>query len=309
MTIGIAASGACAGAGILAGLRAVEAVGRGAIGGFVSLAVLTKDDRLLRAETQTMGTRGLFGEAPPEALLHAPLAALISSGPDRPTPLSQFVAADPEAGLVTGHRFPHALSAEGRPLNETILEAMRSGADPQQAIDDIVAAEPSHDAGFIALSRAGTIGLGNMPSVLRRSDQGTRLLHDAEMGARVAVIHNAIHPHAAIALLASEVVLDTMRVRTTKQRTISVGEGVGLSYGAAPEIHVDKDLNTIRISHPDARDICDETSFGMGDRVRVMQGGTPIGWLGHEPFMIVKDGLVLTWDGKPSLRLPVLVQD
>ena len=56
MTIGIAASGPSAGAGIMVGLRAIEAIGRGAIGGFVSLAVLTLDGRLVRAETQKDGT-------------------------------------------------------------------------------------------------------------------------------------------------------------------------------------------------------------------------------------------------------------
>lgn len=60
MTIGIAASGAWAGAGVLAGLRSVEMVGRGAIGGFVSLAVVTLDRRLVRAETQRGGDTGPF---------------------------------------------------------------------------------------------------------------------------------------------------------------------------------------------------------------------------------------------------------
>ena len=41
MTIGIVAIGPAAGAGIIAGLRGIEKIGRGAIGGFVSLAAVS----------------------------------------------------------------------------------------------------------------------------------------------------------------------------------------------------------------------------------------------------------------------------
>lgn len=308
MTIGIAATGPWAGAGILAGLRAVEAVGRGSIGGFVSLAVLTQDQKLLRAETQTGGTKGLFAHDPPEQILRAPLAALISSGPDRPTPLSQFVAAAPEVGLVTGHRFPQALDGDQHPLNAKILEAMRSGTPPQQAIDDLIAVEPGFDAGFIALSRSGALGLGNMPSVLRRADLGSGIRSCEEIGASVATLHNAIQPNKAIALLSGEAALDAMRMLGTTQRTIKVAAGLYLSQAERPEIHVDDDYQAIRILHPDTQGLEGDSAFGMGDRVRVIKGGAPLGWLGHEPFMVVKDGRIVTLDGKVALHLPVLVR-
>lgn len=309
MTIGIAASGAWAGAGILSGLRAVEAVGRGAIGGFVSLAALTADGRLLRADTQSGGAGGLFPVTPPETILKAPLAALISSGPNRPLPLSQFIAADPNVGLVTGHRFPQAVKLDGQPLNVAILEAMRAGIAPQQAIDDLIDAAPEFDAGFIAVSTNGAFGAGNMPSVLLRSDQGFAQSTCEETTARVAAIHNAIQPQKAISILATEAALDAMRIRGTVERTICLKAGRPLSYGPRAEIHVDASGNAITITHPDADGLRNEISFGMGDRVRVIQNGTLIGWLGHEPFMVVRRREIVTLDGKTSLQVPVLLWD
>lgn len=307
MTIGMAASGSWAGAGVLAGLRAVEAVGRGAIGGFVSLAVLTLDGQLLRAETQRNGTKGLFPDAPPEEILAAPLAALISSGPDRPIPLSQFVAAAPDVGMVTGHRFPQALNQDGQPLNAAILEAMRNGVAPQQAIDDLIDATPEFDAGFIALSSHGTFGFGNMPSVLRRSDHGFAHVTCDEIGASIAAMCNAIQPHKVIGLLTCEAALDAMRLRGSERRVIALKAGLLLSYGETPEIQVNAAGDAIRIAHPDAAELRDEMSFGMGDRVSVIQENRLIGWLGHEPFMVVRRRKIVTLDGKTSLQLPVLI--
>ncbi|MEL6103083.1 MAG: hypothetical protein AAFR68_17445 [Pseudomonadota bacterium] len=309
MTIGIAATGPWAGAGVLAGLRAVEAVGRGAIKGFVSLAVLTESQELLRAETQDGGIKGLFADQPPDRILSAPYAALISSGPNRPTPLSQFVAAAPGVGLVTGHRFPHMAAKDGKPLNTNVLASMGSGLSAQKAVDDVIAANPGADAGFVALSTKGDIGWGNMPSVLRRFDHGAATRHCNEMGAVVTALHNAIHPHRAIALLTSEVALDEMRLRETTIRTITVSSGVELSLGERPEIHVDNASHATRILHPEAQMLAKETSFGMGDRVRVVQVGETLGWLGHEPFMVTRNGSIFTLDGETEVKLPVHIRN
>lgn len=305
MTIGIAATGAWAGAGILAGLRAVELIGRGALHGFVSFAALTADQEVLRAETQDGGTDGMFPDGAPARLLRAPYAALISSGPNRPTPLSQFVVAEPGVGLVTGHRFPHVTAQDGSPLNIKILEAMRAGRPAQAAIDDVIFANPSFDAGFIALTTQGGIGHGNMPSVLRRFDQGSATAQCEDTGAKVATLHNAIHPHKAIAPLASEVALDEMRRQVTTMGSITLSAGIVLSAGDAPEIHVDENDRATRVLHPAANDLVEETSFGLGDRVRVVRGGEVLGWLGHEPFMVVRSGFIFSLDGTSELKLPV----
>lgn len=307
MTIGIAATGPWAGAGILAGLRAVEAVGHGAIGGFVSLAVLTADQKLLRAETQNEGTRALFNATPPESILRAPYAALISSGPNRPTPLAQFIAAEPGVGLVTGHRFPQALTDEGRALNELILEGMRSGVGAQASVDALIASHPNFDAGFIALSAKGDFGLGNMPLALRLSHQGGATNHCPETGARIATLHNAIQPSKAIAIVANEVALNEIRQRVATIRNITVAAGLKLSFGVEPEVHIDGNCETTSVVHPNFEAADAENSFGIGDRVKVVQLGRQIGWLGQEPFMVVKNGVIITLDGKSEIQLPVML--
>ena len=308
MTIGIAATGPWSGAGILAGLRAVEAVGRGAIGGFVSLAVLTEDQNLLRAETQNGGTRALFTGPPPEDILRAPYAALISSGPDRPSPLSQFIAAAPGVGIVTGHRFPHVVTDQGNALNALVLGAMQRGLAAQDAVDEVIADHSQYDAGFIALSTKGDLGLGNMPSVLRLLDQGAAITACPDIGASVATLHNAIHPSKAIAVVANEIVLDEIRQREAEVGTITVTAGTRLSFGDEAEIHVDDNFKTTRVAHPNAQAVPVETSFGLGDRVRVLQLGRPIGWLAREPFMVVRNGAIVSLEGKPEVHLPVLME-
>jgi len=308
MTIGIAATGPWAGAGILAGLRAVEAVGRGAIGGFVSLAALTADQQLLCAETQTGGTGNLFTGSPPEALLSAPYAALISSGPDRPTPLSQFVAAAPGVGIVTGHRFPHVKTEDDQALNILILEAMQQGCTAQDAVDTVIAAHPSFDAGFIALSTEGELGLGNMPSVLDLRSQGLAVQTCPETGMRVATVHNAIHPINAIATLANEVVLDAVQQRLTEVRSITMAAGIALSFGETTEIHIDGAFKATKVLHPRIPKLPAETSIGIGDHVKVVQTGHQIGWLGLEPFMVVRNNAIVSLDGKHEIQLPVLMR-
>ena len=116
MTIGIAAYGPNAGQAIIDALRAAEVVGHGAISGFVSMVVIGEDGELHRIETQRGGTQGLLkGGEMPTHFMRARHAALMSSGPDRPSPLAQFTPGDARAGLVTGHRLPNTVGAAGSP--------------------------------------------------------------------------------------------------------------------------------------------------------------------------------------------------
>ena len=96
----------------------------------------------------------------PASWRDARVAAVISSGPDRPEPLTQFRPA-PTAWAVTGHRLPNQPGADGRPLNRMALDLMAEGAPPQQAIDAVLAAHPEWDAGLIALHAQDGLGLGS----------------------------------------------------------------------------------------------------------------------------------------------------
>lgn len=306
MTIGIATFGPQAGHGAIAALQAVERVGRGAIGGFVSFVALTGDGRLLRATTQTGGAGALFIGDPPEAIATAPLAGLISSGPNRPEPLSGFVAADSAVGFVTGHRMPQTRTPEGIPLNEHVLEAMKAGADPQTAVDQVIARYPDMDAGFLACAVDGRMGLGSMPSVMARGDQGSDLLDTGGPAARAASIHNAIHPHRLIATLANEIALDTMLRPTRILGWITIEAGIPLGQSAHAEIHVDPAGAAERLCHPHGDYLSGTWSMGLGDKVAVLARGERVGWLGYEPFMTLVEGRVASIDGKPELSVPLL---
>ena len=154
----VAAAGAQAGAAVFDAVLGAELLGRGAIGGFVVFAVLDEQGRLQYRTTQRGGVTALDL---PASWRDARVAAVISSGPDRPEPLTQFLAGADGLGLVTGHRLPNQPGADGRPLNRMALDLMAEGAPPQQAIDAVLAAHPEWDAGLIALHAQDGLGLGN----------------------------------------------------------------------------------------------------------------------------------------------------
>lgn len=305
MTIGIAAYGTNAGAGALAALRAVEQVGRGAIGGFISLAVITAKGDLLRAETQSGGTGVLWTDPLFERISVAPCIGLISSGANRPGPLSNFVSADPQIGIVSGHRMPQTPTPDGERLNDVVLAMMRAGHDPQAAIDAVIAQYPGMDAGFVACSTGGKMGLGNMPSVLLRDDHGSVVLRSDEGTECVAAVHNAIQPCRAIGALAGEIALDVMVTQRAPAMWIKMRSGLSLNLKDRNAVHVDADCMVQQIDYATAAHLIGDWSIGLGDKVPVLSGQGQTGWLGYEPFMTIKNGLVKTIDGLQECDIPV----
>lgn len=306
MTIGIGAFGPNAGAGVLAGLRVAESTGRGAIGGFVSLAALTEDGRLLRASIQDGGSQALIEQNLPTDILQAPLVGLISSGPNRPEPLSDFIAAEPGVGIVTGHRMPQTRVDQGVALNAMVLAEMKAGAHPQVAIDRVIARYPEMDAGFLACATDGRIGSGSMQSVLARGDQAVGILEARSSTARVGCIHNAIFPFNLISTLTNQVALDTMLRPDTPVGWIKVVAGITLEQGAEAQIHIGLDKAAERILLPKGHFLTGNWSVGLGDKVAVMANGQRIGWLGYEPFMTLKDGQVQDIDGHQEISISLL---
>ncbi|MBV7483513.1 hypothetical protein [Bordetella sp. BOR01] len=190
MTIGIAASGPRAGAAVRAAVLGAELLGRGAIGGFAVYAVLDEHGRPHYCTTQ----RGGIGHAAiPEAWLDASVAAAISSGPDRPEPLVQFLPGAEGVGLVAGHRLPNRPGADGVPLNQAVLSRLAAGQAPQQALDAVLAANAEADAGLVAVSARGELGWGNSARVARRSDRGEA--HRRDASGSLALLHNSIYSY------------------------------------------------------------------------------------------------------------------
>lgn len=229
MTIGIAVFAPGAARAALAGLEAVEAVGRGAIGGFVSLSVLLPGGRLLDLGVQREGARALLSHPRFSETATAKHAVLMSSGPDRPVPLSQFTPCDPTAGLMTGHRLPNMPGTTHRQPNLIALEAMRRGASAGSAINEALEDHPDLDAGLIAMTLDGTIALRNSASVAARDDIGAALVN--ETGLSAGILHNSIFPHHALADLALSAIRDRLAPMDAEDRSLP---SKGLSVRSAP---------------------------------------------------------------------------
>lgn len=308
MTIGIAASGPRAGLAIFRALGAVERIARGAIGGFVSFAAITADGRLVRFETQRGGTTTLFvdgertGVDPPSWVAQAPVAALMSSGPDRPEPLSQFVAGDAGAGLVTGHRLPNRSGSAGMPVNQQVLQYLVDGHAPQAAVNAVLDASPQADAGLIAVDLQGCLYARNSARVATRPDLGgvRRETDDAV----VEVLHNAIHPVAAVAHLAAELALDIMQPRFNPDAWLAIHAGIPVEAGKQAAVLVDADLQAVRVVTTDP-DLLLNVQGGSALYIgaAVLRDGQRIGTLIEESYVLLEDGIIRSLSGQQSLWL------
>ncbi|RZM79027.1 DUF6963 family protein [Leptolyngbya iicbica] len=310
MTIAIAASGPNAGLAIFKALQAAEAVGTGAIRGFVMLAVITSEGELQRYETQRGGTRTLFTEGettgvePPEMVQGAIAAALISSGPDRPTPLSQFLTADANAGLVTAHRVPQGPSINGIPLNVEVLDALQSGQSAQAATESVLAANPQADVGFITIDRQGNLYLQNAPRVQKRPDIGMAYREDAATGAKLGVLHNAISPYSSLAPLVADIGFRCMVEPAPVIGHFTIAAGVPIIYGDVDAVDVDEYGVAQRVVTSD-RTFTDRDRSGVGIYLHsiVRHNGQAIGKTLFEPICIVSGGHIVEMSGQTSLQI------
>ncbi len=314
MTIGIAATGAQAGLAVFQALRAVERVGRGAIGGFASFVCITEAGELIRAETQRGGTATLFvdgeatGTAPPPAIAQARFAAVMSSGPDRPAPLAQFTPGDAGVGLVTGHRLPNVPGVDEVPVNLAVLERMRQGACASAAVQAELLRNPEADAGIIALDHTGGLFAANSDLVAARGDLGFALERDAETGAGVAVLHNAIHPARGLAPLAAAIALDVMNPPDRVDFHVTVRAGTPVVAGAANALVLGEGNGdgVVRIEVTRAAFLTG-TAHGavIGPDAVVRRGDDVLGRTTSEPYGVVRDGEVQSLSGLAEVRLGV----
>ncbi len=310
MTIAIGAAGPHAGRAIWKGLQAAEAVGEGAIRGFAVLAVITAEGQLLRYATQRGGTRTLFTEGettgvePPAVVQTAIAAALIASGPDRPEPLAQFLTADATAGLVTAHRVPQGPSMSGTPLNLEVLQALQAGQSAQAAIAAVLAANPQADVGFIAIDRQGGLHWQNAPRVQRRPDVGQAYREDGVTGAKLAVLHNAIEPHASLAPLVADIGWRQMVPSNPAIGSFTITAGVPIIYGEVDAVDINDQGDAIRVVTSD-RTFTDRERSGVGIYLhsQVREGGRVLGKTLFEPICLVRAGRILTMSGQTTLRM------
>lgn len=307
MTIGILASGPQAGLAVYRALQAVEQVGRGAIRGFASFVAVSTDS-VLRHETQRGGSETLFvsGESvggEPDALTAvAKLAGVMSSGPDRPLPLSQFTPAAAGLGIVTGHRLPNAMGRDGVPLNAAVLELLVHGCRLRDAVDQVLDSNPDADAGIIAGTLGGEIYARNSSRVAERPDLGHA--RRSAGGAVVEVLHNAIYPVAPLADLAVEVALDVMLQRFEPDGEIVLRAGTPVVFAQSNRVLVDDALVVVEVQTNDARIVtgtwnCVAVYLGS----RVIRDDAEIGVTETEPNMMVEDGRLVSMSGQQEVRI------
>ena len=295
MTIGVAASGPRAGAAVREAVLGAELLGRGAIGGFAVFAVLDARGDLQYCETQ----RGGIGQlAIPPAWLDARTAAIISSGPDRPEPLIQFLAGASQLGLVTGHRLPNRAGEDGIPLNTAVLDRLALGQSAQQAVDAVLANHPEVDAGLIAITANGELGWGNSARVARRSDQGTAGRDDA-IG-RVRLLHNSIYAESSSQLSDTLAYIAWAQIqgRLGPWRFLRLNQAVAVRAGPGDRVQVDEMGNIVSLESADPhvpRLNRRATAVYLG--TEVWCGDRRMGRVATELYATLTDGTATPLDG------------
>lgn len=313
MTIAIAAFGPRAGQAVFEALRAAESVGQGAIGGFATYRAIDADGRLHCHETQRGGSRTLFidgektGVPPPDAVARAHVAGVISSGPERPDPLGQFLAADAAAGLVTGHRLPNGPSVDGNPLNVEALGHLRAGRSAQAAVDAVLDRNPEADVGLIAVDLKGGVYCRNSKRVARRPDLGHARHADAGTGATVEVLHNAISPFPVVASVAAAIALRAMVGESEPAGWISIPAGIPLELGDENAVHCGADGIATRVITTDPMMVKGrQIGAAVYLHSRVYRGDEFLGLTMFEPIVTVENGMMTEMSGQQSIRMSYL---
>lgn len=305
MTVGIGISGPGAGRAALAALRMVERVGRGMLGGFVSLAALDAQGRLHRAETGRGGAAALFAGAMPDDIAQAPCVALMSSGPDRLPPLSQFTPAAAGVACISGHRLPNMPAVPGGDaVNVQALKAIMQGGEAQPVLDTLLAEHPRADAGLIAVTAAGEVAMANSALVAARTDAGALMTRAA--GLKIAILHNAIFPVQGLAEIAAGAAIDSCAPADAHDFEISLSAGVRLGASARGGVEIDRDGRITGIGGLHAGWLAPVWQGAAAMRgAPVLRDGRQVGTLVSEAYCIAHHGVLQSCDGLVSVRLRV----
>jgi hypothetical protein len=290
-------------------LQLAERAGSGAIGGYAVFAAIAGDGTVHRAETQRGGSSTLFiagertGVEPPDAIANAPYAAVMSSGPDRPAPLAQFLPGDGGIGLVTGHRLPNGAGPNGVALNTTVLARMGEGLSAEAALARVLDAVPDADAGMIALGPGRGIAILNSARVARRPDLGSAILASPD-GATIAILHNAIWPARTLAPLLADVGLEAMVPARVPLGSIDVCAGIPVIASEHDRVIVDGGGVAVRIETTDGRIVrgrqnCAAVYLGSA----VVRGDEVLGTTMEEPNVVVENGVVIILSGQPRFTI------
>ncbi|MFB0559990.1 MAG: hypothetical protein ACETWM_01975 [Candidatus Lokiarchaeia archaeon] len=306
MTIGIGAYGPRAGEAVFMALRKAELIGEGSIRGCAVFAAIKDDGELVYYKTQRGGTQTLVikgeitGVLPPPDVLSAKVAALMSSGPDRPEPLELGLPGKAGVGIVSGHRIPIlACRVHGKPMNHLALELMESGLSAVEAVESVIKDNQEQDAGLIAVDMKGNLGVMNSQRVERRTDVAKIYKEDKTTGAKVAVLLNEIHPPKAVAEVAAGVAMEIMTESQKPDFEVLVKTGMKAEFSPNDEVYVDKNFTAIKLITSDkdnlvGTQICCIPYGGA----KVIQNNKEIGYTITEPLTIVENGTIVDLSGQ-----------
>lgn len=288
MTIGIAASGPDAGDAVYAAVLGAELLGRGAIGGFAVFAVLDEHHAVRHCVTQRGGITALDI---PQAWRQARIAAAISSGPDRPEPLVQFLPGQDGVGLVTGHRLPNQAGRGGIPLNSAALALMARGQPPQAAVDTVLALHPEMDAGLVAINVHGEIGQGNSVRVARRNDLGR--YRREEGSTRLAFLHNSIYARDNLAVEIADLAWAHLSGQIGQARFLALSEPVPMRHSDKDRVFIDAAGTIVALdtSNPNLPTI-DRRSTAIYLATEVWRGERHVGRVHTELYADIRQGTV-----------------
>lgn len=298
MTIALAAYGPNAGKAVALGLQAAEILGRGSIAGFVVVSVLDARDQHRQVCCQSGGIAAL---ADLTGFHAAHCAAAISSGPNRPEPLSQFLVGRAGVGLVTGHRLPNRRERRDQPVNLAVLELMAQGQSPSAAVEVTLATNAELDVGLIAVGPRGPLGFGNTSRVMRRNDVLTASREAGGIG--YAMLCNSIFSARDIWLedVVGAIMWSHLCAETSPYVIADMHAPVPVYPDSEDRVELDADhrLIAVRAAEPNiTRPAARTTLVHAG--APVWQGGECIGRAASEIFASVAEGQARTLSEHPA---------
>jgi hypothetical protein len=275
------------------------------LGGFVSLAALDAQGKLHRAETGRGGAAALFAGTVPDEIANASCVALMSSGPDRLPPLSQFTPAAESVACISGHRLPNMPAVPGGdPVNVQALKGIMHGGKAQHVLDTLLAKHPEADAGLIAVTAAGEVAMANSALVAARTDAGALTIQAA--GLKIAILHNAIFPVQGLAEIAAGAAIDSCAPDDAHDFEVCLNAGVRLNSSAWSGVEIDRDgiVTTIGGVHPGWLAPLWQGAAAMRGSP-VFRDGRQVGTLVSEAYCIAHHGVLQSCDGLASVRLRI----
>lgn len=299
MTIGVVATGKDVAHKVVQVFRAIEPIATGAIGGFVTMVVITDSGDIHYFETQNGGVSELCEDV--LAISNTTQIGLISSGAYRPGPLSRFLAWDKEGNIVSGHRFPQSSDSTGVPLNQRLLQTIQEFQGINNSrLTDLININPTVDAGFIATDKQGNLFQADTMFVQRRPDTFTLCKQDRNRS--VGVTMNSIASAEQVARLICDIVM----AEDKASPRITLGADATIVASKREAINITASNRVISVETDDPGYFLDKhegSLFIVGTPVYRL--GELVGFVKEEPYVLCNFGQIKFLCGSEEVLLSI----